>query len=129
MSKFIELELKSKTHRLTLSVNVEQIRYLRPQTTGGTQVVFDENQSVIVEEDSGALSCSLDSRASSICFIPLRDYGAVTRPPKLEAARAGCSMTSAQLFHRTGGTSLLKRRSKIPDHQPEQPTASDHREK
>jgi hypothetical protein len=56
MAKFVPLTLKSTSHKLTLYLNVDQVRYLRPQTTGGTSVFYSEDQSVIVEEDAATIA-------------------------------------------------------------------------
>ena len=56
MAKFVPLTLMSKTQKVTLYLNVDQVRYLRPQTSGGTTIYFGDQQSVMVEEDVVAVS-------------------------------------------------------------------------
>jgi hypothetical protein len=52
MAKFIPLTLMSTTQKTTLYLNVDQVRYLRPQTSGGTTVYFGDEQSIMVEEEA-----------------------------------------------------------------------------
>jgi hypothetical protein len=52
MAKFVPLTLMSTTQKVTLYLNMDQVRYLRPQTSGGTTVFFGDEQSVMVEEDA-----------------------------------------------------------------------------
>ena len=40
MAKFVPLTLMSKTQKVTLYLNMDQVRYLRPQTSGGTTIYF-----------------------------------------------------------------------------------------
>jgi len=56
MAKFVPLTLMSKTQKVTFYLNVDQVRYLRPQTSGGTTIYFVYQQSVMVEEDVVAVS-------------------------------------------------------------------------
>jgi hypothetical protein len=37
---------------VTLYLNVDQVRYLRPQTSGGTTIYFGDEQSIMVEEEA-----------------------------------------------------------------------------
>ena len=53
MAKFVPLT--SKTQKVTLYLNVDQVRHLRPQTSGGTTIYFGDQQSVMVEEDVAAV--------------------------------------------------------------------------
>jgi hypothetical protein len=55
MARFISLTLLGDIHDKTIHVNMDQVRVLHPQTTGTTTVVFDENQSFIVEDDVGLI--------------------------------------------------------------------------
>jgi hypothetical protein len=43
MAKFVPLTLMSKTQKMTLYLNMDQVRYLRPQTSGGTTIYFGAN--------------------------------------------------------------------------------------
>jgi hypothetical protein len=56
MAKFVPLTLMSKTQKMTLHVNMDQVRYLRPQTSGGTTIYFGDEQSVMVEEDAATVA-------------------------------------------------------------------------
>jgi hypothetical protein len=56
MPKFVPLTLMSKTQKMTLHVNMDQVRYLRPQTSGGTTIYFGDEQSVMVEEDAATVA-------------------------------------------------------------------------
>ena len=62
MAKFVTLTLMSKTQKATLYVNMDQVRYLRPQTSGGTTVYFGDEQSVMVEEDAAAVASMVRGR-------------------------------------------------------------------
>jgi hypothetical protein len=55
MAKFVPLTLMSKTQKMTLYLNMDQVRYLRPQTSGGTTIHFGDEQSVMVEEDAATV--------------------------------------------------------------------------
>jgi hypothetical protein len=46
----------SKTQKVTLYLNMDQVRYLRPQTSGGTTIYFGDEQSVMVEEDPATVA-------------------------------------------------------------------------
>jgi hypothetical protein len=50
MAKFIALTLRSDP-RLTIQMNLDQVRVLRPSPNGGTNVMFDDPHNVLVEED------------------------------------------------------------------------------
>jgi hypothetical protein len=50
MAKFIALTLRSE-QRLTIQVNLDQVRVLRPSPDGGTNVMFDDPHCVLVDED------------------------------------------------------------------------------
>src|SRR5215469_1864261 len=56
MARFIPLTLMSKTQKATLYLNMDQVRYLRPQTSGGTTIYFGDEQSVMVEEDAATVA-------------------------------------------------------------------------
>ena len=56
MAKFVPLTLMSTTQKLTLYLNMDQVRYLRPQTTGGTTIYFGDEHSVMVEEDAATVA-------------------------------------------------------------------------
>jgi hypothetical protein len=62
MAKFVPLTLMSTTQKMTLYVNMDQARYLRPQTSGGTTIYFGEEQSVMVEEDAATVASMVRSR-------------------------------------------------------------------
>ena len=62
MAKFVTLTLMSKTQKPTLYVNMDQVRYPRPQTSGGTTVYFGDEQSVMVEEDAAAVASMVRGR-------------------------------------------------------------------
>ena len=55
MAKFVPLTLMSKTQKVILYLNMDQVRYLRPQTSGGTTIYFGDQQSVMVEEDAATV--------------------------------------------------------------------------
>jgi hypothetical protein len=52
MAKFVPLTLMSTTQKVTLYLNMDQVRYLRPQTSGGTTIYFGDEQSIMVEEEA-----------------------------------------------------------------------------
>jgi len=52
MARFISLTLPGEE---TIHVNMDLVRVLHPQTTGTTEVVFDESQRLIVEDDVGLI--------------------------------------------------------------------------
>jgi hypothetical protein len=56
MAKFVPLTLMSKTQKMTLYVNMDQVRYFRPQTSGGTTIYFGDQQSVMIEEDAATVA-------------------------------------------------------------------------
>jgi hypothetical protein len=62
MAKFVPLTLMSTTQKMTLYMNMDQARYLRPQTSGGTTIYFGEEQSVMVEEDAATVASMVRSR-------------------------------------------------------------------
>jgi hypothetical protein len=62
MAKFVPLTLMSTTQRVTLYVNMDQARYLRPQTSGGTTIYFGEEQSVMVEEEAATVASMVRGR-------------------------------------------------------------------
>jgi hypothetical protein len=51
MAKFVPLTLRGD-QRLTIQVNLDEVRVLRPSSNGGTNVMFDDAHGVLVEEDS-----------------------------------------------------------------------------
>jgi FtsP/CotA-like multicopper oxidase with cupredoxin domain len=55
MARFISLTLSGEIQDKTIHVNMDQVRILHAQTTGTTSVIFDENQSFIVEDDVGLI--------------------------------------------------------------------------
>ena len=56
MAKFVPLTLMSKTQKVTLYLNIDQVRYLRPQTSGGTTIYFGDEHSIMVEEDAAKVA-------------------------------------------------------------------------
>jgi hypothetical protein len=52
----------STTQKVTLYLNMDQVRYLRPQTSGGTTIYFGDEQSVMVEEDAAKVASMVRSR-------------------------------------------------------------------
>ena len=62
MAKFVPLTLMSNTKKLTLYLNMDQVRYLRPQTSGGMAIYFGDEQSVLVEEDAARIAGMARSR-------------------------------------------------------------------
>jgi len=62
MAKFIPLTLMSKTQKVTLYLNMDQVRYLRPQTSGGTTIYFGDEHSVMVEEDAATVASMVRGR-------------------------------------------------------------------
>ena len=51
MTKFIVLTLSGKTRDKNIYLNVDQVQFLRPiEETGNTQIVFDEEHWVLVNE-------------------------------------------------------------------------------
>jgi hypothetical protein len=52
MAKFVALTLMSTTQKVTLYLNMDQVRYFRPQTSGGTTIYFGDEQSIMVEEEA-----------------------------------------------------------------------------
>jgi len=56
MAKFVPLTLMNKTQKVTLYLNMDQVRYLRPQTSGGTTIYFGDELSVMVEEDAATVA-------------------------------------------------------------------------
>jgi hypothetical protein len=59
MAKFVPLTFMSKSQKVILYLNMDQVRYLRPQTSGGTTVYFGDEQSVMVEEDAAMVVASM----------------------------------------------------------------------
>ncbi|MFY9837341.1 MAG: hypothetical protein WAK55_12895, partial [Xanthobacteraceae bacterium] len=51
MAKFVPLTLRGD-QKLTIQVNLDEVRVLRPSPNGGTNVTFDDAHGVLVEEDS-----------------------------------------------------------------------------
>jgi hypothetical protein len=62
MAKFVPLTLMSTTQKLTLYLNMDQVRYLRPQTSGGTTVYFGDGHSIMVEEDAAKVTSMVRCR-------------------------------------------------------------------
>jgi len=62
MARFVPLTLMSTTQKVTLYLNMDQVRYLRPQTSGGTTIYFGDEQSVMVEEDAAKVASMVRSR-------------------------------------------------------------------
>ena len=62
MAKFVPLTLMGKTQKVTLYLNMDQVRYLRPQTSGGTTIYFGDEHSVMVEEDAATVASMVRGR-------------------------------------------------------------------
>ena len=62
MARFVPLTLMSTTQKVTLYLNMDQVRYLRPQTSGGTTIYFGDEQSVMVEEDAAKVASMVRGR-------------------------------------------------------------------
>ena len=56
MAKFVPLTLMSTTQKVTLYLNMDQVHYFRPQTSGGTTIYFGDERSVMVEEDAATVA-------------------------------------------------------------------------
>jgi hypothetical protein len=56
MAKFVALTLMSTTQKVTLYLNMDQVRYFRPQTSGGTTIYFGDEQSIMVEEEAAKVA-------------------------------------------------------------------------
>jgi hypothetical protein len=62
MAKFVPLTLMSTTQKVTLYLNMDQVRYLRPQTSGGTTIYFGDEHNVMVEEDAAKVASMVRGR-------------------------------------------------------------------
>jgi len=47
---------------VTLYLNMDQVRYLRPQTSGGTTIYFGDEHSVMVEENAAKVASMVRGR-------------------------------------------------------------------
>ena len=55
MARFVSLTMSDRGRQRTIHLNLDLVRALRPESSGKTAVIFDEDQIFIVDDDVGLI--------------------------------------------------------------------------